>query len=73
MNIYIQDYSEELYIEEYETEYGTRYRAYSGEIRNTLNFEREGYIGYCALINEWKELVDKLKKSEEIVIKEKLQ
>jgi len=70
MNIYVSDYSEELYIEEYETEWGTRYRGYSGE-QTQINFDEEGWVRYCDLIKDWKKLVGKLRKSEEIVGKKK--
>ena len=67
MNIYVSDYSEELYIEEYETEWGIRYRGYSGE-QTQINFNEEDWVIYCDLIKAWKRLVDKLRKSEEIVV-----
>lgn len=62
MLICVQYYDNELTIEEYESEYGTRYKSYSHET-DEIQFNREGYIGYCVLINEWKELVDKLVES----------
>lgn len=71
MNIYVEDYDEELYIEEYETDWGLRYRGESGE-PTQINFKEEGWVRYYDLIREWKKLVDKLRKSEEIVVRRKV-
>jgi len=65
MNIFIKYCGNELYVEEYEEEWGTRFRAYSGKI-SEVPFSRRYYVDYKPLIDEWKKLVNKVVKSKEI-------
>jgi len=64
MKIFIEYCGNELYIEEYEEEWGTRFRAYSGE-KSEVQFSRRYYVDYKPLIDEWKKLVDKVAKSKD--------
>lgn len=57
MLIHVQYYGNELTIEEYETEYGIRYKAYSYET-DTIQFNEEGYVNYRILIDRWRDLID---------------